>query len=157
MTNYKNRGMFLEKVINISNKQYLERGLALINKVPTPTSINTRKGTARYTEKSTVDFTGVSQGTFIAFDAKEVKTTNFPFHVQPHQEQYLINAYKQKGQAFLIILFTQHNELYRIDIDEYERLKSIICKITENQFHIHGLKSISDQSQVKWYLLRLLK
>ena len=45
MTNYKNRGMFLEKVINISNKQYLERGLALINKVPTPTSINTRKGT----------------------------------------------------------------------------------------------------------------
>lgn len=124
MTNYKNRGMFLEKVINISNKQYLERGLALINKVPTPTSINTRKGTARYTEKSTVDFTGVSQGTFIAFDAKEVKTTNFPFsRVQPHQETYLINAYKQKGQAFLLILFTQHNELYRIDIDEYERLK----------------------------------
>ena len=51
MTNYKNRGMFLEKVINISNKQYLERGLALINKVPTPTSINTRKGTARYTKR----------------------------------------------------------------------------------------------------------
>lgn len=124
MANYSNRGQFLEKVINISNKQYLERNLALINKIPTPTRINPKKHTATFSEKSTVDFTGVSNGTFIAFDAKETKTQNFPFNrLEPHQETYLKHAYKQKGQAFILILFVQENTLYRLDIDEYVRLK----------------------------------
>ncbi|PXX85677.1 Holliday junction resolvase RecU [Staphylococcus warneri] len=125
-SNHRNRGMFLEKVINMSNKQYLERNLALINKIPTPTSINKRKGTARYTEKSTVDFTGVSLGTFIAFDAKEVAINRFDFNrLQPHQENYLKNAFLQKGEAFLLILFKQTNALYRIDIHEYQYVKQM--------------------------------
>lgn len=135
MTNYRNRGMFLERVIDISNKQYLERNLALINKIPTPTSINKKKGTARYTQKSTVDFTGVANGKFIAFDAKEVKSKRFDFsRLQPHQEQYLKQARSQKGLAFLIILFTSDNECYRLNIEEYIRLKQ---EMNEN-----GRKSI---------------
>lgn len=124
MTNYKNRGQFLERVINMSNKQYLERNLALIQKVPTPTTGNKKKGTFHYTEKSTVDFIGVANGKFIAFDTKETKNINFPFNrLQPHQESYLKHAQEQKGVAFILILFTQVNELYRLSIEEYEQLK----------------------------------
>ncbi|MCY1563839.1 Holliday junction resolvase RecU [Staphylococcus pettenkoferi] len=127
MISHKNRGGFLERVIHISNKQYAERNLALIQKIPTPTSINTRKGTARYSEKSTVDFTGVSLGTFIAFDAKETRSKNFPFNrLQPHQRTYLKDAYKQKGEAFILILFTQTNALYKLSIKEYEELKQTL-------------------------------
>lgn len=123
MTSQRNRGMFLERVINISNKQYLERGLALINKIPTPTTVNKRKGTGRYTEKSIVDFTGVSQGSFIAFDAKETKENRFPFsRLLHHQRTYLNDAHKQGGEAFVLILFVKENELYRLDIKEYETL-----------------------------------
>lgn len=124
MTNYRNRGMFLEKLINISNKQYRERELAVIHKIPTPTSVNTVKGTARYTEKSTVDFEGVTNGVHVSFDAKECKAKSFAFsRLQPHQEKHLIDIYKQKGDAFILILFTSVNELYRINIDEYMLLK----------------------------------
>ncbi|HDP5827259.1 TPA: Holliday junction resolvase RecU [Staphylococcus aureus] len=127
MANYSNRGQFLEKVINISNKQYLERGLALINKIPTPTRVNPKKHTAVFSEKSTVDFTGVSNGKFIAFDAKENKTTSFPFtRLADHQETYLKHVYEQRGIAFILILFTSENELYRLDIDEYIELKKTI-------------------------------
>lgn len=137
MANYSNRGNFLEKVINISNKQYLERNLALINKIPTPTKVNPKKHTATFSEKSTVDFTGVSLGTFVAFDAKETTTQNFQFsRLAPHQETYLKHAYEQKGIAFILILFTKENELYRLDIDEYLYLKK----------HI-GRKSIP----IKWF------
>jgi len=127
MISHKNRGGFLERVIHISNKQYAERNLALIQKIPTPTSINTRKGTARYSEKSTVDFTGVSLGTFIAFDAKETRSKNFPFNrLQPHQETYLKEAHRQKGDAFILILFTQSNALYKLSITEYVELRQTL-------------------------------
>lgn len=126
MTNtiYKNRGAFLEKVIEKSNNQYLERGLALIDKIPTPMSGNTRKNTFRYTKKSTVDFTGVTQGQFVSFDAKQCNTPRFEFgRLQEHQESYLKNAHKQKGLSFILILFTKENELYKLTISEYEYLK----------------------------------
>lgn len=127
MANYKNRGSHLEKIINISNKQYLERNLALIHKIPTPTRINPQKRTATFSEKSTVDFTGVSLGTFVAFDAKETKTQNFPFsRLEPHQAAYLKSAHEQRGIAFILILFTSDNELYRLDIDEYMYLEETI-------------------------------
>lgn len=127
MANYKNRGSYLEKVINISNKQYLERGLALIHKIPTPTRINPKKRTATFSEKSTVDFTGVSLGTFVAFDAKETKSQNFPFsRLEPHQASYLKSAYEQQGQSFILILFTSENELYRLNIDEYMQLEETL-------------------------------
>lgn len=126
MTNtiYKNRGAFLEKVIEKSNNQYLERSLALIDKIPTPMSGNTRKNTFRYTKKSTVDFTGVTQGKFVSFDAKQCNTPRFEFsRLQEHQESYLKNAHKQKGLSFILILFSKENELYKLTISEYEYLK----------------------------------
>ncbi|WP_433912350.1 Holliday junction resolvase RecU [Staphylococcus sp. LKG3-3] len=127
MVNYKNRGSYLEKVINISNKQYLERGLALIHKIPTPTRVNPKKRTAAFSEKSTVDFTGVSLGTFVAFDTKETKSQHFPFsRLEPHQISYLKQAHEQQGQSFILILFSQDNELYRLDIEEYTQLQQTL-------------------------------
>lgn len=128
-TIYKNRGAFLEKVIERSNNQYLERGLALIDKIPTPMTGNTRKNTFRYTKKSTVDFTGVSQGQFVCFDAKQCSVPRFEFsRLQPHQESYLKHAHEQKGIAFILILFTKENELYKLTISEYEYLKNNLTR-----------------------------
>ncbi|MDT0943314.1 Holliday junction resolvase RecU [Staphylococcus pseudintermedius] len=123
-TTYKNRGKFLEDAINATNRQYLERDLALIQKIPTPTIVNTRTGKGRYSEKSTVDFIGVSRGKHVAFDAKELSTKIFPFsRLKPHQYNYLLNVHKQRGEAFILILFKQVNELYKLDIFTYAKLK----------------------------------
>ena len=69
------RGSTLEEFINRTNEKYLENGLALIQKVPTPiTPINIDKATrhitlAYFDQKSTVDYIGAVQGIPVCFDA----------------------------------------------------------------------------------------
>ena len=78
------RGSTLEDMINMTNESYREKGLALIQKIPTPiTPINidqsTRHITLAYFDKqSTVDYIGTVQGIPVCFDAKECAVTTFP-------------------------------------------------------------------------------
>ena len=71
MSNQKTRGLrgsALEELINMTNEQYLEQDLALIQKVPTPiTPLNIDKESrhitlAYFDHKSTVDYIGIVQG-----------------------------------------------------------------------------------------------
>ncbi|MCU7557277.1 Holliday junction resolvase RecU [Macrococcus capreoli] len=121
------RGKWLEDVITNTNRMYAHRNIALINKIPTPTKV-IRKGDdligAKYTEKSTVDFTGLTEhGQFIAFDTKECQKTAFSFAaVKSHQIEYLKKVSLLNGIAFLLIYFRNVDEMYRIDIDEFVEL-----------------------------------
>ena len=71
------RGSLLEDLVNRTNEKYRERGLALIQKVPTPITPmqidqESRHITLAYfNQKSTVDYIGVVQGIPVCFDAKE--------------------------------------------------------------------------------------
>lgn len=126
----KNRGKYLETVIEASNRQYRQKGIAVINKIPTPTQVK-RKGKkltgAWYTGKSTVDFIGIHDGTFIAFDAKECSEPRFAFdRLDDHQFDYLKSITAQGGQGFIIILFKKESEMYRLTIEEYIELKGTI-------------------------------
>ena len=90
------RGSTLEEFINRTNEKYLENGLALIQKVPTPiTPINIDKATrhitlAYFDQKSTVDYIGAIQGVPVCFDAKECAADTFPLqNVHPHQVAFM--------------------------------------------------------------------
>ena len=78
------RGSVLEEMINKSNETYAEKGLAVIQKVPTPiTPIQIDKENrhitlAYFDQKSTVDYIGVIQGIPVCFDAKVCHTDTFP-------------------------------------------------------------------------------
>lgn len=125
------RGRWLEDVITSTNRMYAHRNIALIHKIPTPTQV-VRKGSeligARYTEKSTVDFTGILQGgQFIAFDTKECQQTSFAFKlVKEHQIEYLKKVKSLNGLAFILVFFRNANELYRMDIDEFVDLMNTL-------------------------------
>ena len=90
-----NRGKLLENIIEYSNKQYKSKGLATIQKVPTPIKIlKTLPGgkiLGFLEKKSTVDFTGVYNNTSVAFDAKQTSIkTRFPLeNVESHQIRYM--------------------------------------------------------------------
>ena len=77
------RGSMLEEMINLTNQKYREKGLALIQKVPTPiTPISIDKENrhitlAYFEQKSTVDYIGVVQGIPVCFDAKECAVDAF--------------------------------------------------------------------------------
>lgn len=114
------KGDAFEEIINISNKVYQRKGIALVQKIPTPMK-PIRRGnqivSAYYEEKSTLDYIGVHEGVPIAFDAKETKEENrFPLgNIQDHQVEFMKNWYKHGGLAFLLIHFTKLDTVYRLD------------------------------------------
>ena len=113
------RGSTLEELINRTNERYLEMGLALIQKIPTPiTPINIDKETrhitlAYFDQKSTVDYIGAVQGIPVCFDAKECAAETFTLeNIHPHQVAFMENFEKQEGVAFFLIYYTGLNEFY---------------------------------------------
>lgn len=131
-----NRGMDLEKDINLSNDYYREHNLCLIIKRPTPINVvkvDYSKGaiiTNAYFEKqSTTDYNGVYKGRYIDFEAKSTKIkTSFPLNnISPHQITHLENVIKHGGIAFFIIEFWSFAEIFLLDasyvIDFYKNNK----------------------------------
>lgn len=113
------RGSTLEEYINRSNETYLENGLALIQKVPTPiTPIHIDKETrhitlAYFEQKSTVDYIGAVQGLPVCFDAKECNSDTFPLqNIHEHQVAFMENFEKQGGIAFFLLSFSKRDTFY---------------------------------------------
>ena len=113
------RGSTLEELVNRTNEKYLESGLALIQKIPTPiTPITIDKATrhitlAYFEQKSTVDYIGVVQGIPVCFDAKECHTDTFPLqNIHSHQIRFMEEFEGQKGISFLLIFYSHRNEFY---------------------------------------------
>ena len=118
---YKNRGMFLENILNDTNTYYNSIEKCLIYKKPTPikvlsVSYPTNKShmidKAVYSNISTLDYNGIYREKYIEFDAKECHIkTSFPLsNIKEHQINHIKNIIKQKGIIFLIIMM--NNEFY---------------------------------------------
>lgn len=152
---YKNRGMFLENIINDTNTYYNSIDKCLIFKKPTPikvlnVSYPSNKShlidKAVYSSISTLDYNGIYKEKYIEFDAKECHSkTSFPLeNIKPHQINHIRKIIKQKGIVFLIIYM--NNEFYLlpgekliefIDNNErksikYETIKELSIKINES-------------------------
>lgn len=146
------RGSTLEDLINRTNEQYREKGLALIQKVPTPiTPIKIDKEhrhitLAYFEKKSTVDYIGAVQGYPICFDAKECNTDTFPLaNIHEHQMNFMEEFEKQGGISFLIIYFTARNTFYYLRFSE---IKKFFQRVEEG-----GRKRFSfDELDPEWTL-----
>ena len=113
------RGSTLEELINRTNELYLEKGLALIQKVPTPiTPLQIDKDSrhitlAYFDQKSTVDYIGAVQGIPVCVDAKECISDTFALqNIHAHQVEFMTQFEKQGGVSFLILFYTVRNELF---------------------------------------------
>lgn len=121
--NFANRGMSFEKMINATNDYYLSKGIAVIHKKPTPIQIvrvdypqrsRAKIVEAYFRQASTTDYSGVYEGHYIDFEAKETKQKNalpmknFHLHQIEHMEQVLA----QQGICFVLLHFSSHQETY---------------------------------------------
>lgn len=118
------RGSTLEDMINRTNEKYLENGLALIQKIPTPiTPIKIDKEhrhitLAYFEQKSTVDYIGVVQGIPVCFDAKECAVDTFSLqNIHEHQVEFMRQFEKQNGIAFFLIYYTFKDLFYYIPFE----------------------------------------
>lgn len=154
--NYKNRGMWLENIINESNKYYEFIDKALIYKKPTPIKIlkvsyPSRSSTvidkAVFSSISTLDYNGVYKGRYIEFDAKECKnTTSFPLaNIKEHQMQYIKNVLRHNGIVFLIIFI--NNEFLLL---KGEDLMNFVNTNTRKSIPIDELRKISYKIKEKF-------
>lgn len=116
-----NKGQGLENLIQLVNRQYLLTGRAVVQKVPTPTTVRWAAGQivgAKHTAKSTVDFVGclAPSGRFVAFDAKQNgEETRFPLnHDWAHEVEFLRYVHRAGGITFLIIEQTQKQQFFLV-------------------------------------------
>ena len=119
------RGSALEDLINRTNEKYLENGLALIQKIPTPiTPIKIDKENrhitlAYFDQKSTVDYIGAVQGIPVCFDAKECAVDTFSLqNIHEHQVDFMVNFEKQGGVAFLILYYSHKDLFYYLNLKQ---------------------------------------
>lgn len=124
-TNFGRRGMSLEKMINLSNKHYLNYGIAVVHKKPTPIQIvkvdypnrsHARITEAYFRQASTTDYNGVYQGYYLDFEAKETtRSTYLPLdNFHEHQIRHMEQCLKQKGICFVIVSFIKLNRFFML-------------------------------------------
>ncbi|MGE8204295.1 Holliday junction resolvase RecU [Heyndrickxia sp. NPDC080065] len=145
---YSNRGMTLEEDLNVTNQFYLQNGIAVIHKKPTPVQIvhvdyQSRSTAvikeAYFKQPSTTDYNGVYKGKYIDFEAKETNnTTSFPlqnFHA--HQIDHMKKVVNQNGISFVILRFAKTEEVFL--------LKSTDLFVFWNRMLSGGRKSIKKE------------
>ncbi len=150
------RGSVLEEFINRTNEYYRQRGLALIQKIPTPiTPINIDKASrhitlAYFEKKSTVDYIGAVQGKAVCFDAKECKTDSFPLaNVHEHQIEFMKDFEKQDGIAFFLIYFAGREKFYYLSLGKFLEFKE--------RADTGGLKHFKFEELPKKFVLEMRK
>lgn len=131
---YSNRGMNLEDDINSTNEYYLVNNIACIYKKPTPVNIvkvdypnrqNAKIIEAYFKTPSTTDYNGIYKGRYIDFEAKETATLNFPLNnIHDHQIKHLNLIYKMGGIGFIIVYFKKVNEIYLLEIQQFNEYVS---------------------------------
>ena len=134
------RGSTLEEMINRTNERYREKGLALIQKIPTPiTPVKIDKEhrhitLAYFDQRSTVDYIGAVQGLPVCFDAKECVADTFPLqNIHDHQVRFMGGFEKQRGVAFLIIYYSARNVLYYMRYQEVLLLQTRVSTLPFNK------------------------
>lgn len=120
MRNMANLGKGLEEEVKMANEAYLQRGIALVQKVSTPWVVIRRgkKIVHAFPEgKSTLDFRGtVDGGMSISFDCKESEDERgLPLkHIQPHQIDYMRKALAVNETTFILCYMKKLDRRYRI-------------------------------------------
>ena len=125
-----NRGMSLEDDINMTNRYYLNQGIAVVHKKPTPITIvhvdYPKRSAAKITEAyfkvaSTTDYNGIYLGKYIDFEAKECESkTSFPFSsIHSHQIEHLSEVLKHGAIAFIILRMVSYNKDFLIKANDF--------------------------------------
>ncbi|MCV3753923.1 Holliday junction resolvase RecU [Ureaplasma zalophigenitalium] len=116
----KNKGMFLETLINHSLEIFMQENSGFFIKRDVGVSIrkienNRVLGTLK--AKSQADYYGFYRGCYYDFEVKQTTESTFDLRqIKDHQLQHLLLIHKQQGYAFVIIGYLSLNKYYAISI-----------------------------------------
>lgn len=143
-----NKGKSFEHKIEASNLSYVNRGLALIQRITDPVSIT--GGGKIIRAKSTIDFLGVINGRSIAIEAKQYSSANLTFplsNISDHQLEYLKMHSKCGGISIVAIHHISSDIVYLIP---YKTLEPYLTTVKSLKKEL--LEEISILSNIEDYL-----
>ncbi|QEH61620.1 recombination protein U [Spiroplasma chinense] len=115
----KNKGMFLETVLNTNIEDYEKEGL-LIRKMPVNSSIievNKNIITSKAKKNDLCDYIGLYKGIYIEFEAKETELDYFNLNnLKENQRSKLNTIFQLGGASFLIVYFHKENSFFGLPI-----------------------------------------
>lgn len=144
----KNKGMYLETIINNSIRYYEINQIALIRKQFVPVKITrviNQNVTGKLSNKGDVDYYGIYHGRFFAMEAKQTQEKVFYINnLLNHQQSFLKLIHDFNGLAYLMVFFSKTYSFYFV---EYIKVYKYINKenkninhIEEEWFNTHGIR-----------------
>ncbi|MGL5676824.1 MAG: Holliday junction resolvase RecU [Cellulosilyticaceae bacterium] len=153
-----NKGKGFEDEVNLANKVYHNRGIALVQKISTPWQVIRRGAqivSAFPTGKSTLDFRGtVKGGMSISFDCKESEDPNgLPLkHIKEHQIEYMRDALEVGENSFLLCFMKSTSMRYfipgRVVLDYWDAWQQNKGRKGFNTIRIDDMVSIRSRDGV---------
>lgn len=138
----KNKGMYLESVLNNSIDYYRIHKIALIRKQTTPVKITrviNQEVVGKLSTKCDVDYYGIYNGYFIAIEAKQTKEKYFErSNILEHQLEFLKQILEFNGLSYLIVYFQQSDSFYFIEYKKFEK-------------KVFGKNKKTNRIQEKWF------
>lgn len=112
----KNRGMYIEELINKTISYYEANNLCHIEKRNLPIKIISKKETkieGHLNKKSFTDFFGIIDGKYVDFETKQTNGNNFSLNmIKDHQIKHIIRINNFGGISFIILHFFDLNKTY---------------------------------------------
>ena len=139
--NTKNRGMFLESIINKTIQLYKLNGIGIFHKKSVPITFSGVKGTNEIkrgwlSSKSTVDYYGIYQGYFVSFEAKSTNEKSLPLsNIKDHQLDYINQIKAHGGVAFFIVAFSSFDKYFIVEPSVFNKLnkKSLSIELAKKE------------------------
>ncbi len=126
MKNYKNKGMFLEVLVEKTSNYYLENNLFAIFKRDVPIKIykvEEQKVSAYLKQKALSDYYGVYHGKMFDFEAKQTQQKKFLLsNLKSHQYEHLKTIRQFGAFSFLLLHFVIDDLFFAIPIDALEKV-----------------------------------
>ena len=121
----KNKGMFLESLINRSNEYLWKNNLGFVEKRFTKVHISQIQGnkvSGFLASKNYVDYSGFIKEKPYEFEAKSTVLNKFYFkNIKREQLIFLTKVKKLGVVSFFIIYFYQNNKIIKLDVEIIEK------------------------------------
>ncbi len=122
----KNKGMYIEELMNNTAMYYDENRICYIEKrflpiIPLSITNNIVKG--KLIKKSSVDYCCVYKGKYIDIELKQTDEDEFDIRkIKNHQLNHLEKINYYKGKAYLMIYFFKRDVIYMIEYNDLSNL-----------------------------------
>lgn len=135
----KNRGMFLEYILNTTINFYNKHNLAWFEKKLTPV-VSGRNSEKTIWIRSTTDYYGVYNGRYISIEAKSFETDRFSLsNIKKHQSDHLKKIIDHGGIGIYIFYSDLNSRFYFVDAQEIHKLKTKSIKLEYFDEHFYTL------------------